>query len=114
MATPRKNEIADAAGMRRLTEHEQHDFAGMEGPPEDGRIADLEVLDGIAATLVLCDSQLGIYWHDQDDNQVAYALFETPRLVRELVAERLLTWHAGRHREITEDLLLHLGFQSIF
>jgi hypothetical protein len=115
-ATPARNEIAEAAGMRPLDESDLQAFAGIEGDAKDARIGwDVEMFGGIDACLVLCEDALGVYWYDEHDNQHAWQMNGVARLTRELVAAELLKWderHPGH--ELNEDILGRLGFESVY
>lgn len=114
-ATPRKNELVDAAGFGMLDDADLSAFAGIEGDAKDARIYhDLEAF-GADAVLVLCDEHLGLTYTDERGDLHGFQLSGVPRLVRELVAVYLVEFgkrHAGV--EIREHVLDRLGFESVF
>jgi hypothetical protein len=110
-----KNSIADAAGMGLLSDSDLAAFAGIEGPAEEARIAEIELFGRVTGALVLCDEALGVYWNDENDDAHGWQMNDTPRMVRELIAAELVRWHE-RHPgvEINEWTLERLGFESVF
>lgn len=115
-ASPRKNEIVDAAGFGRLSQSDLDGLQGIAGEADDARIYhDLEIFGGITATLVLCDEALGLYYADANNDLHGYQMSDAPRLVRELVAAELAKWHERHHGvEIGQHVLDRLGFESVF
>lgn len=109
-----KNTIARPPFLGELGADQATAYAGIEGTVEDARIGEAEVLGGITADVVLDDDALGVYWHDENDEPVAWQLNGPTRMAREVLAVDLVRWQE-RHPdvELGPAILEALGFARI-